>query len=103
NQESEIAGAPGKNMTSLARLPRHNNINADEAFAFLEVVAPKLEQLRRRLATSKMLLTAGDPDKGRLDAIVESQLAFKEFVGGMANLQEFVEPIDLLLEVLSQE
>ena len=90
-------------MTSLARLPRQNTIKADEAFAFLEVIAPKLEQLRRRLAASKLLLMQGDLDQGRLDAIIESQLAFKEFVAGIANLQEFVEPIDLLLDVLGQE
>lgn len=90
-------------MTVLARLPKQSDSRADEIYAFLEVVAPKLEQLRRRLSASKLLLNQGDPDQGRLDAIIESQLAFKEFLSGIANLSGLVEPIDVLLEALNQE
>src|SRR5262245_1278353 len=86
-----------------AVVSKREEIDADEAFAFLGVVAPKLEQLRGRLSAAKTTLHTGDPESARLNAIVESQLAIKEFLSGIANLVPLVEPIDVLLEAVREE
>lgn len=80
-----------------------STIDAAEALAFVKVVAPRLEQLRRGLAAAKSELKNGDPETARLTAIIESQLAIKEFVSGIANLAPLVEPIDLLIEAVRDE
>lgn len=78
-------------------------IEAGEAYAFVSVVAPRLEQLRQRLMVANDTLKSGDPETARLTAIVESQLAIKEFLGGIANLSPLIEPIDVLLQALREE
>jgi hypothetical protein len=65
-------------------------IEATEAYAFVGVVAPRLEQLRRRLAAAKGQLTSGDPETARLNAIIESQLAIKELLAWITNLSALV-------------
>ena len=78
-------------------------IEAAEAYAFVEVVAPRLEQLRRRLVSANAQLKNGDPETARLAAIMESQLAIKEFLGGIKQLTPLIEPIDVLLEAVREE
>ena len=78
-------------------------IEATEAYAFVNVVAPRLEQLRKRLVAAKDHLKSGDPETARLKSIVESQLAIKEFLTGITNLSALVEPIDMLLEAVREE
>lgn len=78
-------------------------IDPEEAFAFLNVVAPKLEQLRRRLVAANQLLKSGDPETARLDAIMESQIAIREFLGAIPHLSSLVDPIDALLEAVREE
>ena len=80
-----------------------NRIDPEEAFAFLNVVAPKLEPLRRRLIAADKVLKAGDPETARLSAITESQLAVREFLGGIPHLSSLVDPIDALLEAVREE
>lgn len=84
-------------------MSNNDAIAAAEAYAFLDVVAPKLEQLRKRLAVANGHLKASDPDQGRLNAIIETQLAFKDFLASLVNLSPLGEPIDLLLEALREE
>lgn len=81
----------------------NKRIDSDEAFAFLKVVAPKLEQLRRRLVAANELLESGDPETARLNAITESQLAVREFLGGIPHLSSLVAPIDALLDAVREE
>lgn len=91
-------------MTSKhAMAARRDDANAAEAYAFLKVLAPKLEQLRRRLADANELLGREDEPASRLNAIIESQLALKEFVGGLANMSGLVAPLDVLLALLNEE
>lgn len=80
-----------------------HEIEATEAYAFLNVVAPKLEQLRRRLAAASAQLKIADPEKGRLAAIVESQLALKEFLTSIPNLGALVEPLDIVLDAVRED
>lgn len=81
----------------------NKRIDADEAFAFLNVVAPKLEQLRRRLIVADEFLKSGDPETARLNAITESQLAVREFLAGLPHLSSLVAPIDALLDAVREE
>jgi hypothetical protein len=78
-------------------------IEAAEVYAFVEVVAPRLEQLRRRLVSANNQLKTGDPETARLAAIMESQLAIKEFLNGITHLAPLTEPIDALLEAIRDE
>ena len=80
-----------------------DDIDATEAYAFLRVLAPKLEQLRRRLVASNELLKSADAETARLTAVVETQLALKDFLSGLSNFAGLVEPIDILLALLSEE
>jgi hypothetical protein len=80
-----------------------HEIEATEAYAFLNVVAPKLEQLRRRLAAASAQLKLADPEKGRLAAIAESQLALKEFLTSIPNLGALVEPLDIVLDAVRED
>ena len=80
-----------------------DDIEATEAFAFLRVLAPKLEQLRRRLVASNELLKSADVETARVTAVVETQLALKDFLSGLSNFADLVEPIDILLGLLSEE
>jgi len=84
-------------------VPERDDIEAAEAYAFLKVVAPKLEQLRRRLVLAKGLLGGDDPEQARLGAIVESQLALKEFLAALPDFNALVEPIDVLLDAVREE
>jgi hypothetical protein len=81
---------------------KSDEIDAKEAYAFLEVVAPRLEQLRRRLTAAKALLRT-DPENGRLEAIIGSQTAVKEFLSAIPDFAALVEPIDVLLEAVREE
>jgi hypothetical protein len=80
-----------------------DELAAEEAYAFLNVVAPKLEQLRRRLVVANNHLRSGDPDQARLNAIVESQTAIREFLVSIPHLSALAEPIDVLLEAVREE
>lgn len=80
-----------------------NLIDPEVAFAFLNVVAPKLEQLRRRLVAADKVLKEGNPETARLNAITESQLAVREFLVGIPPLSSLVDPIDTLLEAVREE
>lgn len=84
-------------------MAQDETIETDEAYAFVSVVAPRLEQLRQRLMVANDTLKTGDPETARLTAIVESQLAIKEFLTGIGNLSPLIQPIDLLLEALREE
>jgi hypothetical protein len=84
-------------------MAKDETIETDEAYAFVSVVAPRLEQLRQRLMVANDTLKSGDPETARLTAIVESQLAIKEFLVGITNLSPLIEPIDVLLEALREE
>jgi hypothetical protein len=100
--------------TRRAYIPRHNvgresgvsrpaKIDTEEAFAFLGVIAPKLEQLRRRLVVANNHLKGDDADAARINAITESQLAIKEFMSGLSDLGQLVAPIDIVLEAVREE
>jgi hypothetical protein len=78
-------------------------IDSAEAYAFLSVVAPKLEQFRRRMVVANNHLKGDDPEMARINAIVESQLAVKEFMSALADLSQLVEPIDIVLEAVREE
>lgn len=80
-----------------------DELAADEAYAFLNVVAPRLEQLRRRLVVANNHLKSGDPEQARLNAILESQTAIREFLTSIPHLSSLAEPIDVLLEAVREE
>jgi hypothetical protein len=80
-----------------------DELAADEAYAFLNVVAPKLEQLRRRLVVANNHLKSGDPEQARLNAIMESQTAIREFLVSIPHLSALAEPIDVLLEAVRED
>jgi len=80
-----------------------DELAADEAYAFLNVVAPKLEQLRRRLVVANNHLKSSDPEQARLNAILESQTAIREFLAGIPHLSALVEPIDVLLDAVRED
>jgi hypothetical protein len=82
---------------------RPAKIDTAEAYAFLSVVAPKLEQLRRRMVMANNHLTNDDPDVGRINAITESQMAIKEFMAALSDLSALVAPIDIVLEAVREE
>lgn len=87
----------------MKRAEDQSDLNANEAYAFLRVLAPKLEQLRAGLAASnEHLKDPGAPD-ARLSAIIEAQLAVKEFLSGLANFSPLIEPIDILLGLLNED
>jgi len=80
-----------------------DELAADEAYAFLNVVAPRLEQLRRRLVVANNHLASGDPEQARLNAILESQTAIREFLAAIPHLSGLVEPIDVLLDAVRED
>jgi len=80
-----------------------DELAAAEAYAFLNVVAPKLEQLRRRLVVANAHLKSGDPDQARLNAILESQTAVREFLLSIPHLSALAEPIDVLLDAVRED
>ena len=80
-----------------------DEIEAGEAYAFLRVLAPKLAQLKQRLRGANDQLKTGGPDEGRLNALIEAQLALKEFLAGLADLNALVEPIDIVVAALREE
>jgi hypothetical protein len=80
-----------------------DDIDARQAYAFLRVLAPKLAQLKQRLTAANEQLKSGGIDEGRLDALIEAQLALKEFLSGLADLNALVKPIDLVLDALREE
>jgi hypothetical protein len=82
---------------------KSDELAADEAYAFLNVVAPKLEQLRRRLVVANNHLRSDDPEQARLNAILESQTAIREFLISIPHLSTLVEPIDVLLEAVHED
>lgn len=84
-------------------MPKSADLEADEAYAFLNVVAPKLEQLRRRLIIANEHLKSADPETARLNAIVESQTAIREFLTGIPHLSTLAEPIEVLLDAVREE
>lgn len=84
-------------------MSKNDELAEDEAYAFLNVVAPKLEQLRRRLVVANNHLKSHDPEQARLNAIVESQTAIREFLTGIPHLSNLVEPIDVLLDAVSED
>lgn len=84
-------------------MSKRAEIDATEAYAFLGVVAPKLEQLRRRLVVANEHLKSGDPETARLNAIIESQLAIKEFMTALTDLRDLIEPVDIVLEAVREE
>ena len=84
-------------------MSKSDELAADEAFAFLNVVAPKLEQLRRRLVVANAHLKSGDPDQARLNAILESQTALREFLVSIPHLSTLADPIDALLEAIRED
>lgn len=84
-------------------MSKRAEIDATEAYAFLGVVAPKLEQLRRRFVVANEHLKSGDPETARLNAIIESQLAIKEFMTALTDLRDLIEPIDIVLEAVREE
>jgi hypothetical protein len=82
---------------------KSDELAADEAYAFLNVVAPRLEQLRRRLVVANNHLKSADPEQARLNAILESQTAIREFLISIPHLSALAEPIDVLLEAVREE
>jgi hypothetical protein len=84
-------------------LVSRDEIEAGEAYAFLRVLAPKLAQLKQRLRLANDQLKTGGPDDGRLNALIEAQLALKEFLAGLADLNALVEPIDIVVAALREE
>jgi hypothetical protein len=80
-----------------------DELATDEAYAFLNVVAPRLEQLRRRLVVANNHLKSGDPEQARLNAILESQTAIREFLASIPHLSALVEPIDVLLDAVRED
>lgn len=84
-------------------MSKSERLAADEAYAFLNVVAPRLEQLRRRLVVANGHLKSADPEQARLNAILESQAAFREFLAGIPHLSTLAEPIDILLEAVRED
>lgn len=84
-------------------MSKSDKLAADEAYAFLNVVAPKLEQLRRRLVVANSHLKSADPEQARLNAILESQTAIREFLAGIPHLSTLAEPVDILLEAVRED
>jgi hypothetical protein len=82
---------------------KSDELAADEAYAFLNVVAPKLEQLRRRLVVANDHLRSSDPEQARLNAILESQTAIREFLVSIPHLSSLAEPIDVLLDAVRED
>jgi hypothetical protein len=80
-----------------------NEIATQEAFAFLRALAPKLAQLKQRLAAANAKLKADGPGDGRLETLIESQLALREFLAGLADFSTLVEPIDIVVGALREE
>lgn len=84
-------------------MSKSDELAADEAYAFLNVVAPRLEQLRRRLVVANNHLKSADPEQARLNAILESQTAIREFLVSIPHLSALAEPIDVLLEAVRED
>lgn len=80
-----------------------DEIGAAEAYAFLRVLAPKLAQLKQRLRRADDQLKSGGPDEGRLNALIEAQLALKDFLAGLPEFSSLVGPIDTVVDALRDE
>ncbi|MEQ1865963.1 MAG: hypothetical protein ABL996_15105 [Micropepsaceae bacterium] len=81
----------------------NDEIGAAEAYAFLRVLAPKLAQLKQRLRSANDRLKIDDADDGRVNALIEAQLALKDFLNGLQDFNALVEPIDIVVQALREE
>jgi hypothetical protein len=82
---------------------KNEEIGTAEALAFLRALAPKLAQLKQRLAAAGEKLKIDGPGDGRLNALIDAQLALKEFLSGLADFSALVEPIDIVVAALREE
>lgn len=80
-----------------------DDIGTTEAYAFLRALAPKLAQLKQRLAAANERLKLDGPDEGRLNSLIDAQLALKEFLSGLSDFSALVEPIDIVVGALRDE
>jgi hypothetical protein len=81
----------------------NDEIGAAEAYAFLRVLAPKLAQLKQRLRTANDRLKIDGADEGRVNALIDAQLALKDFLTGLQDFNALVEPIDIVVQALREE
>ena len=81
----------------------NDEIGAAEAYAFLRVLAPKLAQLKQRLRIANDRLKIDDAHEERLNALIEAQLALKDFLTGLQDFNALVEPIDIVVQALREE
>lgn len=92
----------------LVEVPREARMNNDEigpaeAYAFLRALAPKLAQLKQRLAAANEQLKADGPGDGRLNALIDAQLALKDFLSGLTDFSTLLYPIDIVVGALREE
>ena len=90
-------------MTIVECAMSNDEIGTAEAYAFLRVLAPKLAQLKQRLRTANERLKIDDADDARVNALIEAQLALKDFLTGLQDFNALVEPIDIVVQALREE